>query len=48
MKITIVRLGYVGLALAILIAYKGFDVRGFDINEKKTKDFPTISCVDSS
>lgn len=35
MKTTIIGLGYVGLPLAILAKYKGIEVLGFDINEKK-------------
>jgi UDP-N-acetyl-D-galactosamine dehydrogenase len=34
-KICIVGLGYVGLPLAARFALKGFDVTGFDINEKR-------------
>jgi UDP-N-acetyl-D-glucosamine/UDP-N-acetyl-D-galactosamine dehydrogenase len=37
-KICIVGLGYVGLPLAARFALKGFDVTGFDINEKRTNE----------
>ena len=36
-KICIVGLGYVGLPLAARFSLKGFDVTGFDINEKKNQ-----------
>src|SRR5258708_39815093 len=34
-KISIVGLGYVGLPLALLVAKKGFDVTGIDLNTDK-------------
>lgn len=36
-KIAVVGLGYVGLPLAIEFSRKGFDVLGFDVNEKRIK-----------
>lgn len=37
-KIAIVGLGYVGLPLAVEFAKKGFEVIGFDINERRVND----------
>jgi len=37
-KIAIVGLGYVGLPLAVEFAKKGFEVIGFDINERRVSD----------
>ncbi len=34
MKITVMGLGYIGLPTAITLAEAGFEVRGFDVNEK--------------
>jgi nucleotide sugar dehydrogenase len=36
-KVTIIGIGYVGLPLAVLAAKKGYEVLGFDINEKLVK-----------
>lgn len=34
-KIAVVGMGYVGLPLAVTFSEQGFNVIGFDINEKK-------------
>jgi len=39
MKICIIGLGYVGLPIYFQAKNKGFDVFGFDLNEKKVNDF---------
>lgn len=45
-KISVLGLGYIGLPTAIILAENGFDVTGFDIDEKKVKNImagdPTI------
>jgi UDP-N-acetyl-D-glucosamine dehydrogenase len=38
LRIGIIGLGYVGLPLAVEFAHAGFDVTGFDVDEKKTSD----------
>ena len=38
-KIAVVGMGYVGLPLAIAFSEKGYDVVGFDVNEKKIEKY---------
>ena len=41
-KIAVVGMGYVGLPLAIAFSEKGYDVVGFDVNEKKIEKYLKI------
>ena len=45
-NITIIGLGYVGLPLAVEFALKGFNVKGFDINEKRIEELN--NCIDTT
>ncbi len=38
-KIAVVGMGYVGLPLAIAFSEKGYNVIGFDVNEKKIEKY---------
>ena len=38
MKVTVVGQGYVGLPIAVCAAEVGYEVNGFDVDEKKIKN----------